>query len=87
MRAAALHSAMRRRLRELGIDVERHLRDHTLQFPPQALGAGDWLDRAKAILCRGRRRSRPAVRWLEEGVWVQSPRTFPCRNSLSCTRI
>ena len=55
--SAALHPGMVTRLRELGVDVERHLDDQTLQFPPQAPDADDLLDWAKTILCRGRNRS------------------------------
>ena len=46
------------RLRELGVDVERHLDDRTLQFPPAAPDAGDLLELGETILCRGRSRAR-----------------------------
>ena len=65
---AARHSTMREQLGELGIDVDRHLRDRTLQFPAEALGAHDWLDRAQAFFAEAEGARAPAVRWLEEGM-------------------
>ena len=68
---AALHSGMLTRLRELGVDVERHLDDQTLQFPPPAPDAGDLLDWAKRFFAEAETAHAPAVRWLEEGVWAK----------------
>ena len=68
---AALHPGMLTRLRELGVDVERHLDDQTLQFPPQAPDAGDLLDGAKRFFAEAETAHAPAVRWLEEGVWAK----------------
>jgi hypothetical protein len=56
------------RLRELGVDVERHLGDQTLQFPPPAPAAADALDGAKRFFAEAETAHAPAVRWLEEGV-------------------
>jgi len=65
---AALHPGMLTRLRELGVDVERHLGDQTLQFPPPAPAAADALDGAKRFFAEAETAHAPAVRWLEEGV-------------------
>jgi hypothetical protein len=62
---------MLKRLRELGVDVERHLDDRTLQFSPQAPDAGDLLDGAKKFFAEAETAHAPAVRWLEEGVWAK----------------
>ena len=64
----ALHRSMLTRLRELGTDVERHLDDRTLQFPPQAPEAADLLEGAKRFFAEAEAAHAPAVRWLEEGV-------------------
>ena len=69
--AAAPHLMMLSRLRELGVDVERQLRDQTLQFPPAAAGAGDLLDWAKKFFSDAEGVRAPAIRWLEEGVWAK----------------
>jgi hypothetical protein len=62
------HSGMLRRLGELGVDVERHLGDRTLQFLPEAPdGVGLW-DWAKKFFAEAETARVPAVRWLEEGV-------------------
>ena len=68
MASASLHSGMRTRLRELGVDVERYLGDQTLQFPPQAPDADDLLDGAKGFFAEAETAHAPALRWLEEGV-------------------
>jgi hypothetical protein len=68
---AALHPGMLARLRELGVDVERHRDDQTLQFPPPALDAADVLDGAKRFFAEAETAHAPAVRWLEEGVWTK----------------
>jgi hypothetical protein len=60
------------RLRQLGVDVQRHLDDQTLQFPPEASDAGDLLDWAKRFFAEAETARAPAVRWLEEGVWAKS---------------
>jgi len=65
---ATLHPGMLIRLRELGVDVERHLQDRSLQFPPEAQGADDLLDGAKRFFAEAETAHVPAVRWLEEGV-------------------
>ena len=69
--SAALHPGMVTRLRELGVDVEQHLDDQTLQFPPQAPDADDLLDWAKTFFAEAETAHAPAVRWLEEGVWAK----------------
>jgi hypothetical protein len=70
---AALHPGMITRLRELGVDVERHLHNQTLQFPPESPDAGDLLDRAKRFFDEAESARAPAVRWLEAGVWAKPP--------------
>ena len=65
---AALHPGMLTRLRELGVNVERHLDDQTLQFLPQVPDAGDLLDWAKRFFAEAETAHAPAIRWLEEGV-------------------
>lgn len=67
----ALHAGMLGRLRELGVDVQRHLDDRTLQFLPEAADAGDLLNWAKRFFADAETAHAPAVRWLEEGVWAQ----------------
>ncbi len=64
----ALHPGMLARLRELGVDVERHLDGQTLQFPPEATDAADLLDWAKRFFADAEHVHAPAVRWLEEGL-------------------
>ena len=59
------------RLRELGVDVQRHLDVQTLQFPPEALDADDLVDWARTFFAEAESAQAPAVRWLEEGVWVK----------------
>src|SRR5208282_2024764 len=59
---AALHTGMLARLRELGVDVERHLGDQTLQFPPPAPAAADVLDGAKNFFAEAEAAHAPAVR-------------------------
>ena len=66
--SAALHSGMLTRLRELGIDVERHWGDQTLQFPSEARDAADLVGWAKSFFAEAENVHAPAVRWLEEGV-------------------
>ena len=56
------------RLRELGVELQRHLDDKTLQFPPEAPDADDLLDWAKRFFAEAETAHAPAVRWLEEGV-------------------
>ncbi len=68
---SALQSDMRTRLRQLGLDVERHRNNQTLQFPPPALNAGDLLNGAKRFFADAEDAHAPAVRWLEEGVGVK----------------
>jgi hypothetical protein len=59
---------MLRRLRELGVDVDRHLGDRTLQFPPEAPDGVGLLDWAKKFFAAAESARAAAVRWLEEGV-------------------
>jgi hypothetical protein len=60
------------RLRELGVDVERHVHDQTLQFPSDSPDAADLLDRAKRFFAEAESARAPAVRWVEAGVWAKS---------------
>jgi hypothetical protein len=66
--AAARLPGMLTRLRELGVDVVQHLDDKTLQFPPEATHAGDFLDEANRFFVEAETARAPAVRWLEDGV-------------------
>ncbi len=63
---ASLHVAMRKRLGLLGFDVEWHLSDQTLQFPPEPLRAGNMLDWGKKFFAEAEIAHVPAIRWLEE---------------------
>lgn len=65
---AARHHGMISRLREIRVDVERHLSAQTLQFPPEAADAGNLLDWAKRFFADAETAHAPAIRWLEEGV-------------------
>lgn len=65
--SAALHPGMRARLVELGVDVERHLNDQTLQFPQQSPGTDHWLNWGEKFFADAESAHAPAVRWLEEG--------------------
>lgn len=66
-----VHPVILTRLRALGVEVERHREDQTLQFPLAAQGAGDLLDWAKRFFAEAETARAPAVRWLEEGVWAK----------------
>jgi len=68
---AALHSDLLARLRELGVDAERHLDDQTLQFPPAEQGPRELMAWAKKFFAEAETAGAPAVRWLEEGVWAK----------------
>ncbi|MGO8818443.1 MAG: MEDS domain-containing protein [Terriglobia bacterium] len=81
-------SAMRARLTKVGIDTQRRLRDHTLQFPSQALGSRDWLDRARAFFAEAEDARVPAARWLEEGLGtkpeaISKAQFFECHSYLN----
>lgn len=65
---ATLRAGMLKRLGELGVSVERHLRSRALQFPKAAQGASEWLDRTRRFFTEAETAGAPAVRWLEEGV-------------------
>lgn len=82
------HSVMRGCLGELGVDVARHRRDQTLQFPAEALGAHDWMDRAQAFFVEAEDARVPAVRWLEEEMGtkpadISDPQYFECHSQLN----
>jgi hypothetical protein len=66
--SAARHAALRARLEDLGVDVERHLSGRTLRLPLPSSTAGDWLEGAKQFFAEAETAKIPAVRWLEEGV-------------------
>ena len=66
-----LHAGILLRLRQLGVEVERHLGDHSLQLPSQATTAGDLLERAKGFFAEAETARAPAIRWLDAGVWAQ----------------
>lgn len=68
---AAWRVLMLSRLRELGVDVGWHLRNQTLQSPPDAPDAGDLLDWAKRFFAEAEIAHAPVIRWLEEGVWAK----------------
>ena len=85
---AAARSGTLARLRELGVEVERHLCDETLQFPMTAQGAAELLEWAKRFFADAETVGAPAVRWLEEGVWVKpedtsGPRFFELHSRLN----
>lgn len=67
----ALHAGFLLRLRQMGVEVERHLGDRSLQLPPQASTAGDLLELAKGFFAEAETARAPAVRWLDAGVWAQ----------------
>ena len=69
---APLRAGLLTRLRQVGVELQRHLDDKTLQFPPEAPHAGDLLDWAKRFFSEAETANAPAVRWLEEGVWAVS---------------
>jgi len=73
MVTAGRHAGMLTRLRELGVDVERHLREQTLQFPPESPDVGDLLTRAKRFFAEAESARAPAVRWLEVDVGATPP--------------
>ena len=56
------------RLREYGVNVERHLKNQTLQFPPKLADPERLVDWAQAFFADAERAHAPAVRWLEEGI-------------------
>jgi hypothetical protein len=68
---AALHGRVLTHLRQKGVDVQGHRENRTLQFPQEPPAAGDWLDGAKKFFAEAEAAGAPAVRWLEEGIWVQ----------------
>ena len=68
---ATLHAGVFTRLRELGVDVQRHIKDQTLQLPPEmpdGEALGSWTNR---FFAEAEAAHAPAVRWLEEGVGVK----------------
>jgi hypothetical protein len=66
------HPGMLTHLRELGVDVERHLAAGSLQFPPDAPEARELLDWSRNFFAGAEAAHAPALRWLEEGVWLRS---------------
>ena len=68
---AALRPDMLTRLRQCGVEVERHLHNQTLQFPMAAQDRGELLEWAKRFFAEAETARAPAVRWLEEGVWAK----------------
>jgi hypothetical protein len=70
---ADLHPGMVARLRQLGVEVEQHLDNQRLQFPPQAMDAGDLLERGRRFFGEAETARAPAVRWLEAGMGAKPP--------------
>ena len=68
---ALLHDDMLTRLREFGVDVERHLGDHTLQFQQETADPDRLRDWAQSFFTEAEVAHAPAVRWLEEGIWPE----------------
>jgi hypothetical protein len=66
-----LRSGMFTRLRELGVDVTRHLDHQTLQFPWTVLSTGELLAWAKRFFAEAETAGAPAIRWWEEGMWAK----------------
>jgi len=69
---SSLHIDMLARLRELRVDVERHLRDQTLQFQQALADPRHLLAWARSFFADAETAHAPAVRWLEEGIWPDS---------------
>jgi hypothetical protein len=68
---ARLHDDMLTRLREFGVNVERHLGDRTLQFQQEAVDPDRLRDWAQSFFTEAEIAHAPAVRWLEEGIWPE----------------
>jgi hypothetical protein len=64
-----------RRLRERGVDLDRHLIGRSLQFPPAAPDGVDLLDQARRFVAEAETACAPAARWLEDRVWAISAAT------------
>ena len=85
---AALRPRFLNRLRELGVEVERHLDDQTLRLPWAARGEGELMNWAKRFFVEAEASRAPAVRWWEEGVWpqgrgVSTPQFFELHSRLN----
>ena len=66
---------MVRRLRERGVELDRHLIGRSLQFPPAAPDGVDLLEQARRFVAEAEAAHAPATRWLEDGVWATSAST------------
>lgn len=59
-------------LRELGVDVDRHLEARTLQLPTGVADAKEMLDRERRFFADAEAAHAAAIRWVEAGVWGNS---------------
>lgn len=65
---SARRAALLAGLGKLGVDVQRHQDNQTLQFPPEAADSNALLDWAKGFFADAEAARAPAVRWLEVGI-------------------
>lgn len=63
------HEDMLGRLRALGVEVDRPLRDGSLRLHKGVAEYRELRDRTQQVFVEAEQRRAPAVRWLEEGVW------------------
>jgi hypothetical protein len=72
----AFHAEMLARLRSIGVDLDRHLRAQTLVLQRGMSDSQQLLEWTEQLFLDAERTQKPAVRWLEEGVWPE-PLGFP----------
>lgn len=58
------------RLRQSGLDLEKHQNGNALQFPPDLRRADHVLDWASQCFAEAEAAGAPAVRWLEQEMWA-----------------
>ncbi len=73
---SAFQAEMLSRLRALGSDLDHHLRTQTLLLQRGMSDSRQLLEWTQHLFIEAERARRPAVRWLEEGVWPE-PVGFP----------
>ena len=73
---SGFHAKMLARLRTLGVDFDQHLRARTLVLQRGMSEARQLLEWTQQLFIEAEHAQRPAVRWLEEGVWPE-PMGFP----------
>lgn len=69
--SAHLQDEMLTKLRGLGLGVERHLGDRTLQIPQEMADPQRRSDWAQRFFADAETAHAPAVRWMEEGIWPE----------------